>query len=53
MTYAGVAQLVRASACQAEGRGFEPHRPRNRCGRKYAIILSCQRRIQAPLKFPQ
>ncbi len=24
----GVAQLVRASACHAEGRGFEPHRLR-------------------------
>ena len=28
MQNGGVAQLVRASACHAEGRGFEPHRLR-------------------------
>tara|TARA_S200000501_G_scaffold63945_3_gene54849 strand:+ start:16837 stop:16938 length:102 start_codon:yes stop_codon:yes gene_type:complete len=27
MSSAGVAQLARASACQAEGRGFEPRFP--------------------------
>ena len=28
ITFGGVAQLVRASACHAEGRGFEPRHSR-------------------------
>src|SRR5262249_17595675 len=34
----GVAQLVRASACHAEGRGFEPRRSRH-CSRADALIV--------------
>src|SRR5207253_1970502 len=39
--HADVAQLARASACHAEGRGFESHHPlRNPCKSAGGVVLS-------------
>src|SRR5437588_2825311 len=38
--FGGVAQLVRASACHAEGRGFEPRRSRHSLTRVASVASS-------------
>ena len=34
-----VAQLVRASDCDSEGRGFEPHHPPNKTPQQWVFLL--------------
>jgi hypothetical protein len=39
-----VAQLVRASDCDSEGRGFEPHHPPKKVLLKSGIFFACEKR---------
>ena len=45
--YGLVAQLVRALACHARGRGFEPHPSRHTSGKKQSINQQKQQKRQA------